>query len=88
MAYQILILPSAGRELAALPRQAQRRIQAKIDSLAEDPHPAGAAALQGRRGYLRLRVGDYRVIYRVAKEALEVLVIRVGHRRDTYRRMR
>ena len=41
--------------------------------------------LKGKRdSYLRLRVGDYRVVYRVQEEILTVLVIRVGHRREVY----
>lgn len=55
-----------------------------IDALAEDPKPPGAIKLQGREGY-RLRVGDYRVLYRVDDEAQEVLITRVGHRRNVYR---
>lgn len=41
--------------------------------------------LKGRHSDWRIRVGDYRVIYAVHDEILVVLVIDVGHRRDTYR---
>jgi mRNA interferase RelE/StbE len=39
--------------------------------------------LQGRDGY-RIRVGDYRIIYKIEDDVLIVLVIDVGHRRDIY----
>jgi mRNA interferase RelE/StbE len=42
--------------------------------------------LQGREGYLRLRVGDYRIIYSVLDKVLLVVVIRIGNRREVYRR--
>jgi mRNA interferase RelE/StbE len=53
--------------------------------LAEDPRPPGARALQGRPG-LRVRVGDYRIIYTVEDDVLLVVVVRLGHRRDVYER--
>jgi len=41
--------------------------------------------MRGRPG-LRVRVGDYRIIYTVADEVLLVVVITLGHRRDVYDR--
>ena len=41
----------------------------------------GIKALQGKKGLLRLRVGDYRVIYQVEDNRLLILVVEVGHRR-------
>ncbi|MGH2353275.1 MAG: type II toxin-antitoxin system RelE family toxin [Chloroflexota bacterium] len=85
-AYKIEFLPTAARELASLPKDAQQRIARRIDLLADDPRPAGVRAIQGSRGLLRLRVGDYRIVYRVEDDILVVLVVKVGHRRDVYRR--
>ncbi len=64
------------------------RIVAAIDRLAETPHLGAALKgdLRGLRGLRRLRVGDYRVVYEVRDEELVVLVVRVTHRRDAYRR--
>ncbi len=60
-------------------------MQGVIALLAEDPRPPSARALKGRPG-LRVRVGDYRVIYTVQDNVLLVVVITVGHRRDVYDR--
>ena len=46
---------------------------------------AGAKALQGRDG-LRVRVGNYRIIYTVKDDLLLVVVVTLGHRRDVYDR--
>lgn len=62
----------------------QERLDAAIDELAEDPRPPNSIKLSGREGY-RLRVGDYRALYRVDDAQQEVTVTRVGHRRDIYR---
>ena len=61
------------------------RIVAAVDRLAEFPH-LGSALKGDLRGLRRLRVGDYRVVYEVCDDELVVLVIRVAHRRDAYRR--
>ncbi|OFW08633.1 MAG: hypothetical protein A3G20_01040 [Acidobacteria bacterium RIFCSPLOWO2_12_FULL_59_11] len=87
MAYQVSILPAALRQLAKLPKPVQKRIQEQIDTLTDNPRPHGVKALEGQQGLYRLRVGDYRVIYQIEAERLTVLVVRIGHRREIYRRL-
>ncbi len=60
------------------------RIVSAIDRLAENPFLGNA--LKGELRGLRLRVGDHRILYEVQDDALVVLVVRVAHRRDAYRR--
>ncbi len=69
--------------MSKLDPQVRRRVQGAIALLAQDPRPPGARALQGRPG-LRVRVGDYRIIYTVQDDALVVVVVRLRHRRDVY----
>lgn len=83
--YRIEVRPAALRALRKLDPQVRGRIQGAIALLAHDPRPPGARALQGRDG-LRVRVGDYRIIYSVHDQVLTVVVVRLGHRRDVYDR--
>lgn len=83
--YRVRFAPAARREFRKLPAEAQRRVAPRIDALARDPRPAAAKRLRGLPDALRIRVGDYRVVYSVTEEAVEVLVLRVAHRRDVYR---
>ncbi|WP_017717897.1 type II toxin-antitoxin system RelE family toxin [Kamptonema formosum] len=83
--YQIFFSPQARRALNALPQNQRSRINAKIQALAENPRPPGVKALQGYPGLLRIRAGEYRVIYRIEDDRLLVAVVRVGHRREIYR---
>ncbi|MFD2081357.1 mRNA interferase RelE/StbE [Actinopolymorpha cephalotaxi] len=88
MSYQIQVEPAAVRALRRLRKGDQlawKRVAVAIDELAAEPRPHGAKALQGRSGLLRIRVGDYRVIYEVQDAQLVVLVVDLGHRRDIYR---
>ncbi len=88
MSYEIVIPRRAQKSLARLRPTDREKVTAAIVALSEDPRPHGVRTLKGKRGdYLRLRVGDYRVIYRVQEEILTVLVIRVGHRREVYRNL-
>ena len=81
--YRVELRPAAARALHKLDPPAQRRVRGAIALLAQDPRPPGARALQGRPG-LRVRVGDYRIVYTVEDDVLLVVVVRLGHRRDVY----
>jgi len=83
--YRIELRPAAVRALRKLDPQVRGRVQGVIALLAEDPRPPAARALRGRPG-LRVRVGDYRIIYTVADDVLVVVVVTLGHRRDVYDR--
>ncbi|MBO0787750.1 MAG: type II toxin-antitoxin system RelE/ParE family toxin [Actinobacteria bacterium] len=60
-----------------------------LQALGDDPRRPDASIkkLAGYEDRYRLRVGDYRVIYEVADEQLFILVVGVGHRRESYRAM-
>jgi len=83
--YRIELRPAAVRALRQLDQQIRRRVHGAIALLARDPRPPAARALRGRTG-LRVRVGDYRIIYTVADDVLVVVVVTLGHRREVYDR--
>ena len=75
------------RELEAIEPKAERvRIHRRIDALSSEPRPAGCEKLAGADGYYRVRQGNYRVIYRIEDHRLVVVVVKIGHRREIYRR--
>ena len=64
-------------------RPAQQRIIKVIyKKLSINPLEYGEPLIGSLKGYWRLRVDDYRVIYRVEREQIQVFVIKVGIRRD------
>jgi len=81
--YRIEWRPAAARALGKLDPPAQRRLRGAIALLAENPRPPASRPMVGRPG-LRLRVGDYRVIYTVGDAVLLVVVVELGHRREVY----
>ena len=82
--YRIELRPAAARALRKLDPGIQQRVRGVIASLAHDPRPPAARALQGRPG-LSIRVGDCGVIYTVA-DVLLVVVVTIMHRREIYDR--
>jgi mRNA interferase RelE/StbE len=86
VAYAVEFLPSAARQLASLPREVQRRIARSIDGLKENPRPRGVKLLHAEERISRLRMGDYRVLYKIEEDRLVIVVVRVAHRRESYRR--
>jgi mRNA interferase RelE/StbE len=83
--YELQFAPKAIRSLRKLDHTAARRIRETADALRDDPRPAGALMLAGMHGVLRVRIGDYRILYTVDDDVLVVLVVDTGHRRDVYR---
>lgn len=82
--YELVFRKSVAKDLRAFPKQEVKRILKRIESLAEDPRPAGCEKLSGQDRY-RIRQGSCRIIYEIVDARLIVLVIKVGHRRDIYR---
>ncbi len=58
-----------------------RRIIKKVDELAESPFSKDIKKLKGRNDF-RLRVGDYRIIFSIEQEGIQIL--KVGHRKNIY----
>jgi mRNA interferase RelE/StbE len=85
VAYTIQFKPLALRQLEKLPRDVQKRLAAKIETLKGDPFPDGCKKMAAIADTWRVRVGDYRVVYQVHRGILLVLVLTVGHRKDVYR---
>ena len=83
--YEVEISRTAEKQLRALPRADQERVARRMYGLADDPFPRGTRKLAGLDDVFRVRVGRYRILYSVEDDALIIVVLKVGHRRDIYR---
>ncbi len=83
-AWKLELTPAVVRQLRKLDGSVRRRIVTAIDRLLVTRRPPGVKALTGNPGMLRIRVGDYRVVYTVRDEQLVVLVIAAAHRSAVY----
>lgn len=83
---ELILARPAEKSLDRLPKRDRQRLHEAIQALRDDPEPRGSLRLtQHGEPLWRIRVGDYRVIYSVAYERLIVVVVRVAHRRESYR---
>jgi len=89
MAYRVEVSADAGKQLKKLDATTRERlIRFMLERLAklEDPRSIGEALKGERYGELwRYRVGDYRMICRIEDQAVIILVLKIGHRREVYK---
>lgn len=83
--YEILWKRSAESDLRNLERQQIPRIIKAIESLSINPFPSQSIKLQHTEKIYRLRVGNYRVIYRVDTKAKIIIIYYIRHRKEVYR---
>jgi mRNA interferase RelE/StbE len=84
--YSIVYSKEAVKSLQRMPRNTAQLIRKKLEDIAANPfvdHP-NAKKLQGREGY-RLRVGDWRVIYKRQNQQLMIIVLKVASRGEVYK---
>lgn len=86
--YKIFYLDSVEADLKKLDKPVQKRILDKLEKiLAQDPKGLGRPLTGLFSGLWKYRIGDYRVIYKIAEKEILVVVARIGHRKDIYRRL-
>lgn len=80
-----LFKPQALKQLEKLPKNVQKRIIKKLDFYCSQQSPLQFAEplVDKRLGSYRLRIGEYRVVFDVARN--QIMVLLVGHRKEIYR---
>lgn len=84
MKYHLKIIRKAEKDLDNIKGKDFAVIKKKILSLSENPRLFGCKKLTNEEGY-RIRMGNFRILYRIADHEKEVIIYRVKHRRDVYR---
>ena len=87
MAYRLLYLPGAEKDIQALPGSVIKRVRRGLERLAENPRLG--KPLHGELApFWSYRVGDYGAVYEIRDGELMVLVVMLGHRREIYEQAR
>ena len=84
--YKIEITATAEKSLKKIPKKDLQKIIEAIQVLAISPFPDGCRKLRGEEDVYRVRQGNYRIIYEVIGSKLIVLVLKIGHRKDIYKK--
>ena len=73
-------------DIPKLPKRIKASIKRAIESpLATDPIGFGKPLQYSLKGYRRIRVGDYRIVYRIIPEQTLVIIAAVKHRKEVYK---
>ena len=84
--YEVKVERRVAKFLSSLKdRKLLQRFRTALDGLEHDPRPKGSRKLRGAERDFRIRIGDYRILYRVEDDRLLVIVVRIRHRREVYR---
>ena len=87
MKYSVEFRPAVLKGLKRLPKKELRRIKKKIDGLAENLPDPITTKMKGDNFFHKIRSGDYRIIYEIDDDRLVILVVKIGHRKDLYKRL-
>jgi mRNA interferase RelE/StbE len=82
--YEVVIVTSADKELASMPRMLRQRIIEKFKEICKNSRGTDSKKLD--EAIYRVRVGDYWIVYHVNDKERKVVVTRIRHRREVYRR--
>jgi len=83
--WKIVYKESVSKDLRHISKEIQYIIRRTIEEkLGVDPLRFGLPLRRDLKGFMKLRVGDYRVIYSIEKSTVTIYVIKIGHRREVY----
>jgi mRNA interferase RelE/StbE len=83
--YKLTFSKDARKFIDKQTSQTKQRIRNALLQLAEDPFSnRQVKRLKGTEDILRLRVGDFRVVFSMEEEKLVILIISIGNRGDIY----
>ena len=87
MEYAIEFRPSVLKSIKRFPKRDLVRIKKKIEDLSTNlPDPA-TTKMKGNNSFHKIRSGDYRIIYEIHDDRLVILVVKIGHRKDIYKKL-
>lgn len=85
MSWKITYKKSVKKDLKKISKDIKFIIRRAIEEkLMTDPLKFGVPLRRNLKGLMKLRVGDYRVIYSIEEKVVTVHVIKIGHRKDVY----
>ena len=85
--YKVMLSSRAFKSLKKLEFNIRYRILEKLMILREEAIPREAVKLKGEKDTYRLRIGDYRVLYKVLWKDRVILIFKIEHRRTSYKKL-
>ena len=87
MKYSVEFRLAALKSIKRLPKKELLRIKKKIDEIAANLPEANSTKMKGANSFHKIRSGDCRIIYEIHDDRLVILVVKIGHRKDIYKKL-
>lgn len=81
--YELVYAPTALKALEKLDNSTKERVLIALERLRIRPMSCDIKKLVGMDGY-RFRLGDYRIIFEINNDPLQILILKIGHRKNIY----
>ena len=81
--YKIRIKKSVKKDISSFDKKTNQRLLKSIQKLQSNPY-GNAKKITGKEFY-RIRVGKYRIVYEIVKTDFEIIIYKIGHRKDIYK---
>jgi len=82
--FKIELKPKAQKFIKSQPKNIQKQLIKRIESLSANPYPSNCKMLHSKEKLFRIRSGSYRIIYQVQHEKLLIIIALIGHRGSIY----
>ncbi len=87
MIYSVEFRPAVLKSLKRFPKRDLVRIKKKIEELGRNLPEPNTTKMKGNNSFHKVRTGNYRIIYEIHGDSLVILIVKVGHRKDIYKKL-
>ena len=87
MEYSIEFRPAVLKSLKRFPKRDLVRIKKKIEELGSNLPDPKTTKMKGDNSFHKVRSGNYRIIYEIHNDRLVILVVKIGYRKDVYKKI-
>ena len=83
MSYKLVYTKTAAKDISKLDTIAKKKIKRKIEEYSKNPLFHSKKLINPKIGTYRWRIGNFRIVFDI--DAKNIVVLRIGHRREIYK---
>ena len=87
MTYTFEFRPSVWKDIKRFPKRDPVKIKKRIEELSVNLPDFSSTKMRGNNTFHKIRSGDYRILYEIHDDKLVILIIKIGHRKDIYKKL-
>ena len=87
MVYALEFRPSVWKDIKRFPKRDLVKIKKRLEELSVNLPDLSSTKMRGNNTFHKIRSGDYRIVYEIHDDKLVILIIKIGHRKDIYKKL-